>query len=190
LTREGRYVLYRTPPVGFIAGTASSSAGPVKALLQAEGLPFVAISGVDGHFVLAAPGGRVTVSAVVPRTSLQGTGQADVIVGQTTPFDVLLAGTVSTAQVTPADASVGVDPNVQIELATTVALNPATVTTSNVRLLEAAGGAVVPVRLVLAGSGKLLAVVPQARLAFSTAYRLEASGLADVFGGLVSVPSS
>ena len=51
------------------------------------------------------------------------------------------------------------------------------------------GPVAVPVRLVLSGSGRSLAVIPESALAPASIYTFAASGLADVFGGLVQVPT-
>jgi hypothetical protein len=84
--------------------------------------------------------------------------------------------------------------NTQVEIQSSSPLNAATVTPANVKLWKGApadaGSVNIAVRFVLSGSGKTLAVIPQAALEFGTRYTLEASGLADVFGGLVSVPAT
>jgi hypothetical protein len=200
--KEGRYVFYRVAgQIGFVAGTTASSAGPVKALVGTAGLPFVALGNVDGSYVAAAlVGGGIVVSARVPGTSLLGTGTVAVPapeadgVPRTVLLDVTLAGQVTAASVAPADGSVAVERSAQVEIETPVPLNPATATTDNVQLLKLpAPGDIgdpvsVPLRLVLSGSGRSLSVIPQQILDFSSSYRVQASGLADVVGGLVSVP--
>jgi hypothetical protein len=89
----------------------------------------------------------------------------------------------------PPDGTLGASPTLQVEITTSAAVNPATVLPVNVALTKVDDGATVPVRLVLSGSGKLLAVIPQQALEFSTDYRFAASGFADFFGGAVSVPT-
>jgi hypothetical protein len=170
----------------------SQSGAPVQALVETAGLPFVSPSGLDGVYKAAAPVGLTPVSAHVPWTSLQGTATAEVTESETTALDIELAGTLTTAQVHPADGSAGVDLDIQMDITTSAPLHSATVTTENVRLYEGdvSDGNLVPLRLVLSGSGKSLAVVPSQRLAPLTSYTLVASGLADVFGGWVNVPST
>jgi RHS repeat-associated protein len=192
--REGRYVFFRLPgPVGFVSGFTTSGGTPVPALVKTDGLPFVGLAAPDGRYIVAGSPGTVALAAVVPRTSLAATATATVMPLETATVDIVLGGTVTTATVTPADGSVSVDPNVQVQIESAVPLNPATAITGNVRLyrLPSGPGDPVPVtvRLVLAGSGRRLSVVPEARLEFSTRYRLDAAGLADAVGGLITVPA-
>ena len=60
-------------------------------------------------------------------------------------------------------------------------------TSATIALTAVDGNTPVTVRRVLAGSGQLLAIVPTAALQPATTYRLEVSGLADVYGGAVAV---
>jgi Bacterial Ig-like domain len=172
-----------------VAGVASSSGAPVKAILATEELPFVGIAKADGAYILPAATGSVSVAARVPSTSLTGTAVASVEPGATTSLDLSLTGTITAATVRPADATTGVPVNAQVSIETTAGLNPSTATAENVQLYAGtpADGLAVPVRLVLSGSGRTLAVIPEQNLAYSATYTLVASGLADVFGGLVSV---
>ena len=184
----GRYVLYRSAQaLGWISGTVASSEGGVRALLQGEGLPFVTFSDASGHYTLPALPGHVAVSAAVPGTGLAAQAAVDVVAGETASLDLALVGTVLTAAVTPADGTTGLERGVQVEITSPTPLAAATVTQANVQLLR--DGQPVGVRLVLSGSGRTLAVVPLTALEFSTSYTLAVSGLADVQGALVQVPS-
>ncbi|HEY2945480.1 MAG TPA: Ig-like domain-containing protein, partial [Vicinamibacteria bacterium] len=189
ITKGGRYVFYRAPSdLGFVAGIVSSSAGPVKAVVEVAAWPFIAIGGTDGSYTLPVPSGAAALTARVAGTSLSGSGSATVIAAETAPLNLLVVGAVTTATVQPANGAVALPTGTQVEIASAAPINAATVTAANVRLLK--GADAVPVRLVLSGSGKTLAVIPQQALAFSTDYTLQASGVADVFGGLVSVPAT
>ncbi|HEY2941643.1 MAG TPA: Ig-like domain-containing protein, partial [Vicinamibacteria bacterium] len=189
IAKGGRYVFYRAPSdLGFVAGVVSSSAGPVKSVVEAAAWPFIAIGGADGSYTLPVPSGAAALTARVASTSLSGSGSATVVAPETAPLNLLVIGAVTTAAVQPANGAVALPTGTQVEITSAVPINPATVTAANVRLLK--GADAVPVRLVLSGSGKALAVIPQQALAFSTDYTLQASGVADVFGGLVSVPAT
>ena len=100
----------------------------------------------------------------------------------------------TTAVVTPIDGSVAVSVSAQVEIAAPAPIDPASVTPATVRLLawdDVASGfsRTVAARLILSGSGRTLAVVPEARLDADVAYRLDAATLADVEGGVILVPS-
>jgi hypothetical protein len=187
LTKEGRYVFYRAPgALGFVSGLVVSTAGPVRAVVEAAGWPFIALGGIDGSYTLAVPAGAARVTAHVPRSSLSGSGSASVVADEIVALNVGVAGAVTTATVQPADGSVALPTHVHVEITATVPLNAATVNADAVKLFR--GSVPVPARLVLSGSAKVLAVIPQQALAFATEYTLQASGLADIFGGLVLVP--
>lgn len=201
ITTGGRYVFFRlSGPIGFVQGTTSSSAGPVKAVASTDGLPFVGIGTTAGQYLVPANPGLASLTATVPGTTLLGSGSVEVLapeavnvnVPRTVTLDISLTGTVTTATVTPADGAQGVSVTVQGEIQTSAPLKPETVLPGNVKLykVEAAAETEVSVRLVLSGSRKVLAVVPQTALNYSTTYRLQASGLADVYGSAVSVPSA
>jgi hypothetical protein len=189
ITVGGRYVFYRVgSPLGFVAGLTTSSGALVPSVVVGtDQLPFIGLSGADGSYIVAALAGPVQLTATVPRTSLLGTATAAVSAGQTAAQNIALAGTVTTATVSPADGSTGVDTGVEVQITSSAPLNPTTVTPASIMLLK--GTQAVSARLVLSGSGKTLAVIPAAALDFSATYTLQASGLADVFGGLVSVPA-
>src|SRR6185503_12767085 len=125
--------------------------------VSGAGLPFIAVSRADGRFVLPILAGfAVALEAVVPHTSLRGTGAATVEAGATGTVDIVLAGAASTASVTPPDGAVAQPVSTQVEIVTTTPIDPASVSVQNVRLLrgDPAQGQAVPVRLVLAVSGR------------------------------------
>lgn len=190
--RGGEYVFYRlASQPGVVTGFTRASGTPVSALVSSTTLPFVGVSAADGRYALVAGVGTNTLTANVPGTSLLGTASVEVAAGATASQDVALDGTLTVAVVRPLDGAQAVPTTVQVEIETTAALEPATVTVQNVRLVKLGdGGGTEPVavRLVLSASRKLLAVVPEAVLLPEVSYRLEASGLVDVFGAAVSVP--
>src|SRR5260370_414994 len=93
--------------------------------------------------------------------------------------------------VTHTIGSVGVPLTAEIAVAAPDAFNPATVTTSSVTLTQTGQGSSTPVaiRFVFSQSNTRLAVFPQSALQPSTTYTFAASGLANVLGGLTSVPT-
>jgi hypothetical protein len=199
LTRGGRYVLYRASlPIGVVAGQTTAAGQPVRAVVASQGLPFVGIAGYDGRYAMAVRAGAVQAEARVVRTSLAATAGAEVARGATALLDFMLAGAVTTAVVTPADGAVAVSPGIQIEIVAPNALAADSIGPTTVRLLHvgAAGddepspGVEVDLRFVLAASGRVLALVPTARLTGDSRYRIEAAGLVDVFGGAVVVPAT
>lgn len=192
IMQGGEYVFYRlAEPLGFIAGLVSASGAPVSALVQADELPFVALSGPTGRYTLVALPGTAHVKATVPQTALLATGSVAVTEGETAELDLALSGTVSAATVSPADGALGVDPSVGITITAAVALNPATVTAANIQLFKvgSSGSQPVAVRFVLAQGNRQVSVFPLAALQPSTRYTLQVSGLATAVGGLVAVPS-
>ncbi|HTC93758.1 MAG TPA: Ig-like domain repeat protein, partial [Terriglobales bacterium] len=192
IKQEGRYVFYKSgSPVGFVAGVTSSTAGPVKAVVRTDSLPFISFSGLDGSYIVPALPGSANLQAQVPDTSLQGSASSAVTAGQTANLNIALTGATTTATVTPADGTTAVSVATQIEITTSAPVKPASITTDNIKLFQGAvaNNQVVPVRFVLSVSGNSLAVIPQAALLFATQYTLQASGLADVFGGSISVPT-
>lgn len=186
----GRYVFLRVEdPLGFVAGTASTISGPAAARVGTEDLPFVDLAGPDGAFIVAAKAGPgIGVEATLRGTSLAASQTADVADGVTTPLDLLLVGTATLATVTPEDGAVAQPVGVQVEIASPVALDPATVSPTNIEILDA--GVPVAVRFILSATGQRLAVVPEDSLAFSTTYTVRASGLLDTSGVPVDVPDT
>lgn len=198
--REGRHVFYRLAgPVGFVGGVTSTGAGGAKAVVTADGLPFIAASEPAGEYVLTTyPGAAVSVRARIPGTPLQAEGgPVAVLANEATSLPLLLSGASTTARVAPPNGSAGIAVNVRIEVTPTVPLDPASVATAVVSLVRASDGQLVPVRLVVGVGGRSLSVIPERQVAgefvpleFATAYTLTVSGLRDSYGTLVSVPPS
>jgi hypothetical protein len=199
IVKGGRYVLYRLgAPVGFVAGVTSSASGPLRAVVEPAAddpgrLPFLALSGVDGRYALAAATGTRPIRATVPGAPFVAAASVAVLPLATTPQDLVLAGAVTTASVNPPDGALGVSTTATIEIASDSPFDPATLVPANFalqRVPASAGEATLNVgfRLVVAASARLVTLVPEA-LEPSRSYRLSASGLADSVGGLVVVPS-
>jgi hypothetical protein len=191
---DGRYVFYRsTKPLGFVAGSATSAAGAVPgAVVQTDSLPFISVTPGDGRYMLPAATGQAAVSARVPSTSLQATATAEVAAGQTARLDIALAGVATTAAVTPAGGATNVSVSTQIEITTSAPLNASSLASAEFKLYKGAAGSqeALALRPVLSGSGRVLALVPQARLEPAALYTLSAAGLADIYGGRVTVPAT
>jgi hypothetical protein len=197
VTKGGRYVFYRLgSPVGFVTGhTQQLGSGVAGVVVATSGLPFVGVSAGAGAYVVAAVPGEVTLTARKPRTSLQG--QAGPVTVEAVPAaaavrDILLEGTATVAEIVPVDGSKDVAVTQQLEVRSPTALQAGTVTVENVRLwrLEGAVETAVAVRLILSGSGRTVAIVPEARLAYEGTYRAEAVNLKDVLGADVVVAPS
>lgn len=191
ITESGRYVFYRIGDVtGFVAGTLSASGSPVNGLVESNTLPFVGLAGGDGRFVIATRAADVTLTGRVTGTSLEGTATVTVAAGQIAARDIVLAGAVTTATVTPGDGAMLVDVTTQIEIETTVPLDANAVNLASLTLTTAdAPPQSIAIRRVLSGSGQVLALVPETKLAAATTYRFAATGLVDVHGGAVSIAS-
>jgi hypothetical protein len=106
--------------------------------------------------------------------------------------DILLEETATIAAILPADGTKDVPVTQQMELRSPTALQASTVTVENLRLwrLEGSTETAVAVRLVMSGSGRTVAIVPEARLAYEATYRAEAVNLEDVRGADVVVSPS
>jgi hypothetical protein len=125
---------------------------------------------------------------------LAGTASAQVIAGQTVTANILLAGAVTRATVTPADGTLGVPTSTIITINTTAPLNPQSIVQSNLSLVKgpaSAPGAPVPLQnFILSASGTTLTFAPVANLDPATQYTIQANGLADASGGAIAVPAS
>jgi hypothetical protein len=187
VTIGGRYVFYRTSSAfGFVGVTTSAAGTPVSAIVSADRWPFIARGDGSGRATLVAPEAPAQVDARVPGTALAGSATGVVVADQLTAIALSLGGTATLATVTPADGAIGFAPTAQIEIATTAPIAAASVESAMIRLTK--GDTHVAIRLVLAGSGRTLAVVPQTRLEAGVRYQLDAAGLVDVFGGAIAVP--
>jgi hypothetical protein len=190
ITQGGDYVFYElTVPTGFVSGTVTTSSGPVAATIQTDALPFVAFSNSTGNYTVVAAAGTVNLTASIPNTALAGTATAQVIAGQTATANLTVVGQVESATIAPANGAVGVPLTAEIDITAADAFNPATVTSSSVVLTAAGSSTPVALRFVFSGGGTKLAVFPQVALQPSTQYTLQASGLANALGGLISVPT-
>jgi hypothetical protein len=195
VTQGGEYVFYDiSVPVGFVQGVTSSTAGPVSALVLTDSLPIAGISGADGHYIVPALVGPANLKASAPNTSLAGAASAQIIAGQTAIVNILLAGTVTQATVTPADGTLGVSTSTIITITTSAALNPQSVVQGKLSLVQgpaSAPGAPVPLQpFILSTAGATLTFAPVSNLDPATQYTIHVSGLADVSGGAISVPVS
>ena len=187
----GDYVFYEvTVPTGFVSGTVSASSGPVAAMIQTDGLPFVAFSSSNGGYMVLAAAGTVNLTASIPSTALAGTAVVQVTVGQTATANLTVVGQVESAAITPANGAVGVPLTAEIDIRANDAFNPASVTSSSVVLTAAGSSAPVALRFVFSAGNTKLAAFPLAALQPSTQYTLLASGLANTLGGLISVPAT
>ncbi len=190
IIQGGDYVFYEvTVPTGFVSGTVSAGSGPVAAMVQTDALPFVAFSNANGNYMIVAAAGTVHLTASVPNTALAGTATAQVTAGQTATANLSVAGQVEAATITPANGAVGVPLTAEIDITAAEGFNQATVTSSSVVLTAAGSSTPIALRFVFSGAGTTLAVFPQAALQPSTQYTLQASGLANAVGGLISVPA-
>jgi hypothetical protein len=190
VVQGGEYVFYDiTAPVGFAQGVVSSSAGPVQAVVQSDSLPIADITGADGHYIVPALAGTVNLNATVPHTNLIGSVSAPVVAGQTVVANITLLGTVTNAVLSPADGSLGVPASTVITVTTTAPLNSQSIQQANLVLLKS-GAPVALQPFVLSNSGTVLSFAPQKNLDPATQYTIHVSGLADIFGGAIIVPSA
>jgi RHS repeat-associated protein len=192
ITQGGDYVFYKlTSPTGYVSGTVSTSTGPVPALVQTDSLPFVAFSSSVGSYLIVALAGPVNLSASIPNTAVAGTNTAQVTAGQTATVNITLVGQTESATITPPNGAVGVPLTAEIDITAPDAFNPVSVTASSITLTQNGQGTStpVPVRFVFSQGATRLSVFPVSALQPSTTYTLAASGLANVLGGLVSVPT-
>jgi hypothetical protein len=197
ITQGGDYVFYElTSPngSGFVGGTISAifndgSFKPVAAMIQTDGLPFVAFSNSNGNYMTVAAAGTVNLTATIANTALAGTATTQVTAGQTATQNIIVTGQVESATITPANGAVGVPLTAEIDITAADAINPDTVTSSSVVLTAAGNNAPVSLRFVFSAGNTKLAVFPQTALQPSTQYTFQASGIANSFGGLISVPT-
>jgi Bacterial Ig-like domain/Bacterial Ig domain len=192
ITQGGDYVFYKvTSPTGYVSGTITSSSGPVAAVVQTNGLPFVAFSNFSGAYVIPALAGTVNLSASVPNTALAGTASVQVNASQTTTANLSVIGQIESAVIAPPNGAVGVPLTAEIDITAPDPFNQAAITATSVTLTQNGQGTntAVPIRFVFSLGGTRLSVFPQSALQPSTTYTLAASGLANVLGGLIAVPT-
>jgi len=191
----GEYVFYDiSGPSGFVQGTVSSSAGTVQALVQTDSLPITSITGNDGRYIVPALAGVVNLRANALNTLLSGTATVQLTAGQTAAIDILLAGSVNTALVSPADGSLGVPTSTIITVTAPVTINPASINQNNLVVFKGTSstpGAPVSLQpFVLSVSGTVLTFAPVNNLDPAAQYTVQVGGLADGGGGAIVVPTS
>ena len=192
LTQGGDYIFYKlTSPTGYVSGTVTAASGPVPAMVQTDGLPFVTFTGSSGSYLIPALAGTVNLSASVPKTAVAGSGTVQVTAGQTATANLVVTGQTESASITPPNGSVGVPLTPEIDIAVPDAFDQTSVLSTNVTLTQNAQGTntLVPVRFVFSQGGSRLAVFPQSALQPSTTYTFAASGVANLLGGLIVVPT-
>ncbi|HVI06841.1 MAG TPA: Ig-like domain-containing protein [Candidatus Binatia bacterium] len=191
ITQGGEYVFYElTVPTGFVNGTVSASGGPVAAMVQTDALPFVSFSGSNGSYAVVAAAGTVNLTASIANTSLAGTTSAQVTSGQTATANISVAGQIEAATITPANGALGVSLTPEIDITAAAGFNTASATSSTVILTAAGSSTPIPLTFVFSSGNTRLAVFTQSSLQPSTQYTLQASGLANAVGGLISVPTT
>jgi hypothetical protein len=193
--RGGEYVFYDiSAPSGFVQGVVSSTAGTVQALVLTDSLPIASITGADGRYIVPALQGTLNVKASAPNTSLFGTASVTLLAGQTVVANILLAGSVNTAVVLPADGSLGVPTSTIITVTAPVPISPASISQSNLVLFKGTAsspGASVPLQqFVLSVSGTQLTFAPVNNLDPAAQYTVQVGGLTDGGGGAIVVPTS
>jgi PKD domain/Bacterial Ig-like domain len=192
LTQGGDYIFYKlTSPTGYVSGTVTASGSLVPAMVQTDGLPFVTFTGSSGSYLIPALAGTVNLSASVPKTAVAGSGTVQVTAGQTTTANLVVTGQTESATITPPNGSVGVPLTPEIDITVPDAFDQTSVLSTNVTLTQNAQGmnTLVPVRFVFSQGGSRLAVFPQSALQPSTTYTFAASGVANLLGGLIVVPT-
>ena len=191
ITQGGDYIFYKaTSPTGYVSGTVSASTGPVSAIVQTDGLPFVAFSNFSGSYVIPALAGSVNVTASVPNTALAGSGSTQVTGAQTAALNLTVTGQVESATVTPANGAVGVPLTVEIDITAADPFNQATVTSTSIVVTQNGQTSTnIPVHFVFSLGGTRLSVFPLSALQPSATYTLTASGIANTLGGLIAVPA-
>ncbi len=192
LTQGGDYIFYKlTSPTGYVSGTVTASGSPVPAMVQTDGLPFVTFTGGSGSYLIPALAGTVNLSASVPKTAVAGSGTVQVTAGQTATANLVVTGQTESATITPPNGSVGVPLTPEIDITVSDAFDQTSVLSANVTLSQNAQGTntLIPVRFVFSQGGSRLAVFPQSALQPSTTYTFAASGVANLLGGLIVVPT-
>lgn len=190
ITKGGRHVWYRVANgVGFVRGSIEANGSPLTAIVETLDLPF-AMRGEGGQFAIVSRPGTVTVRARAPGSSLAGEESVSVNTNVESTANITLAGEVTNATITPANGAIGVSIAAQIEVTSAVSITAGSLTNAAI-VFERTGDQAGPVayRAVLSGSGRSLAIVPQARLAEGGTYAISISGLSDAVGGAVVVPS-
>ncbi len=141
LTGSGQYVLAQVQPQqGLVEGVAKDASGrPAGGLpVSVAGEPWLTFSAADGSFKLLAPVGTDTVSLLNPVTGDTG-AQPITVPAALTPVSTSVALGVSglrVASITPADAATNVPQITSVAITFNRPLNPATLVSNAVQLLE------------------------------------------------------
>ncbi|HEY6308046.1 MAG TPA: Ig-like domain-containing protein, partial [Candidatus Angelobacter sp.] len=193
--RGGEYIFYDVAaPAGFIQGVAASSAGPVPVLVGTDSLQIVNITGADGRYIVPALAGTVNLRANGTTSSVTGTASTQLTAGQTATVNIQLNGTVNTATISPADQSLGVSVSTIITVTSPVPLDPKSIVQNNLLLVKGTSSAPgAPVALqpfILSTSGTTLTFAPVQNLDAAAQYTAQVTGLADMGGGAIVVPTS
>jgi hypothetical protein len=163
----------------------------VAALVQTDGLPFVAFSNFSGAYFMPALAGSINLTASIPNTALAGSASVQVAAGQMATANLTVIGQTESATLTPPNGAVGVPLTAEIDITAPDPFNQATVTATSVTLTQNSQGAgtPVPVRFIFSLGGTRLSAFPLSALQPSTSYTLAASGIANSLGGLIAVPT-
>ena len=161
---------------------------PVAALVTTSRAPFVGIAGSDGSYTVLTLALSVKASARVLGTSFVGTADAELAAGAVLPLDISVSQALTTALVTPAPGAADVPVTRQIEVEASAPLDPQYATPASISLRRTSDGALVTTSSVLSVDRRLLAVIPQAPLAYLTSYTFEVVGLRDASGLPVAAP--
>ncbi len=170
----GQYLLFRTAAgEALVAGIARDATGqPVGGLSVRRG-PWTAFTDAGGRFQLLAPPGSAEVSVSDPRTGDSGFGLVEVTTGLD-PVEASLDAAPRgprIASVSPADGAVRVPRVVPVVLTFSRPLNPVTVISGGVQLLEP-GGAAIAASVTLSPAGTTVTLLPVNPLKPATGYRV------------------
>jgi hypothetical protein len=189
IRRDGRYLFYRLSiPWSLLSGTVGLPPSTSSALVAIDGFPFIAVTNDVGDFNTIAPVGSVHLTASVPNTALSGETNVQVVSGQVAAANINLTAQPTTATVTPADGAIHVPRSEQIQIVASAPLRAGSANGSTFVLRDVAGASVA-LRFVFSSSGRTLAAVPLSLLEAGQTYTFTVSGLTDVYGGNVPIPS-
>ncbi len=192
ITLGGRHVWYRVAGgVGFVRGTVDANGTGLPAIVETSTLAFTAMAAANGQYANVARPGDATVRARAAGTSLAAEASTLISLNADSSLDLSLTGQITVASITPAANAIGVSPAVQVEVTTAASITAASASAATIQFTRTSDpvGAV-PYRIVLSGSGRMLAIVPLTRLADGATYAVSVSGLVDAVGGAISVPST
>lgn len=184
----GQYLLFKTSgPEALVEGVARNAGGQTERGMVVRRGAWTALTESDGRYRLLAPAGGSEVRVVDPVRGDTGTAAVDV--GGTLAAVALdvragLTGP-QVVSVSPTNNAVNVARVTPVGVTFSRALNPVTVITGGVQLVDPAG-TVVPASVTLNLAGTTVTVLPVNALAPATAYRLKvASTVVDLAGRAV-----